>query len=80
MFYYINIINVKAVGYCHLGALSALPLVSRLVNPLPKSSAWTGHFQGGVKLPPRRFADPLRGTTPSPSNSPAVARLPLIMT
>ena len=49
----INIINFKAVGYCHLGAVSALPLVSRLVNPLPKSSVWTGHFQGGVQLPPR---------------------------
>jgi len=26
-------------------------LVSRLVDSLPKSSVWTGHFQGGVKLP-----------------------------
>ena len=44
--------------------------VSRLTICLPKSFAETGHFQGGVKLPPRRFADPLRGATPPPSNSP----------
>jgi len=31
-------------------------LVSRLVDSLPKSSVWTRHFQGGVKLPPRRSA------------------------
>ncbi len=55
-------------------AISQSALVSRLVNPFPKSSAETGHFQGGVKLPLRRFAEPLRGATPPPSNSPAVAR------
>jgi hypothetical protein len=31
-------------------------LVSRLIISLHKSSAETGHFQGGVNLPPRRFA------------------------
>jgi len=34
-------------------------LVSRLLNSLLMSFAETGHFQGGVKLPPRRSA-PLR--------------------
>jgi len=33
--------------------------------------AWeTGHFQGGVKLPLRRSAEPLRGASRPPSNSP----------
>jgi hypothetical protein len=35
----------------------------------------TGYFQGGVKLPPRRFADPLMGATPPPTKYPAVMRL-----
>ncbi len=29
-----------------------------------------GHFQGGVKLPLRRSAEPLKGALPPPSNSP----------
>jgi hypothetical protein len=32
-----------------------MALVSRLANMLTKSSTWTGHFQGGVKLPPQTF-------------------------
>jgi len=52
--------------------LDLSPLVSRLINSLLMFFGETGHFQGGVKLPPRRFADPLRGASPPPSNSPAV--------
>ena len=48
--------------------------MSRLINFLSESIAKTGHFQWGVKLPLRRFAEPLRGATPPPSNSSAVAR------
>jgi hypothetical protein len=49
--------------------------MSRLNRTFRWPSSETGHFQGGVKLPPRRFADPLRGATPPPSSSPAVVRL-----
>ncbi len=38
----------------------------------------TDHVQGGLKLPLGASlcsADPLKGTTPSPSNSPAALRL-----
>jgi hypothetical protein len=53
-------------------------LMSRLIISLYKSLAETGHFQGGVKFPldaSLRSADPLRGTSPHPSNSPPVMRL-----
>jgi hypothetical protein len=30
--------------------------VSRPVNSMLRSYLWRGHFQGGVKLPPRRSA------------------------
>ena len=43
----------------NIGQFRINPLVSRLIISLPKLYAETGHFQGGVKLPPRRFA-PLR--------------------
>ncbi len=49
--------------------------MSRLNRPFRPLSSETGHFQGGVKLPPRRFADPLRGATPPPSSSLTVVRL-----
>ena len=56
-----------ALSYTNAGRLSMLSVdetlsygqVSRLKNPLLLSSSETGHFQGGVKLPPRRYA-PLR--------------------
>ena len=66
----IDHVSGQAKFKCHFDVELAIDavykdeLVSRLMISLSKSSVETGHFQRGVKLPPRRFADPLRGPPP----------------
>jgi len=65
-----NVFASLKFGYWDGGSLTRIPSHKFLYT-----ISETGYFQGVVKLPPRRFADPLRGATPPPSNSPAVMRL-----